>query len=784
MRSILTLLVLTFTFSFMMNAQTEMSIKWQKTYGGSRDDFTQSIQLTNDGGFIMAGFSWSNDGDVSGNHGEGDYWVVKTDHSGAVQWKKCYGGSWKEEAYYIQQTTDGGYIFTGLTESNDGDVTGFHGNQDCWVVKTDSLGNIQWEKCYGGSYYDYFKSIKQTTDGGYIFVGGTTSWDGDVTSYYGGYDYWVVKSDSLGVIQWQKSYGGSGDECAMNVQQTTDGGYIISGATESNVGDIFFNHGGYDFWVIKIDPSGFIQWQKTYGGSGEDIAFWGQQTNDGGYIFTGISASNDGDVTGNHGMHDFWVVKTDSLGEIQWQKSYGGSDEDYAWSIHQTLDDGYIITGKASSDDGDLTSNHGYEDYWVVKTDSLGVIQWQKSLGGSSYDEGFSIWQTNSNEYLFAGSSESNDGDVTSNYGWYDYWVGMLCYSDPVNISISDTTYCYSTMLSATGGFAKYLWNTGDSTQSIEVSAGGIYKVIGTNSSGCPSESVTTVPDPVQPYNGQQICMVTLDSLMGKNVIVIEKKLNVRTDSIHIYRMDNLSSLYKLVGCLGNNELSTFLDNEAIPAQQSYQYKISVKDSCGRESGLSAMHRTILLQANTGINHEVNLMWNPYEGFGYSTFGIYRSNAGGEFLLIANVPNTTYSFTDLTPPSGLNLYQIRVSKESPCVPIKSFYNHVSSNVITSSNLGIEENQNKSFTLHPNPASDYLILTVSEKLIGSIYKITDQTGRILVTGKITSETSNINISDLSRDIYTLILGEQNNIGSGELLKQIFSKKLAPVYEIGE
>jgi hypothetical protein len=304
------------------------------------------------------------------------------------------------------------------------------------------------------------------------------------------------------------------------------------------------------------------------------------------------------------------------------------------------------------------------------------------------------------------------------------------------------------------------LWNTGDTTQTIEIDTGGIYSVRAVNPSGCPSEKIITVPDPIQPYNGEQICMVTLDSLSGKNVIVIEKTLNVGTDSIHIYRMDNLNSLYKLIGSLGINEPGIFTDNEAIPAQQSYQYEISVKDTCGRESGLSTMHRTILLQANTGINHEVNLFWNPYEGFEYSTFEIYRSNTRGEFLLIANVPNTTYAFTDLTPPSGTNLYQVRVSKESPCVPTKSIYSHVSSNVITSSNIGIGENQEILFTVHPNPASDNLTVTVKAQLVGSIYTITDQTGRILLTGKLTSEVSGINISELSPGMYLFKLGDQN------------------------
>jgi hypothetical protein len=225
--------------------------------------------------------------------------------------------------------------------------------------------------------------------------------------------------------------------------------------------------------------------------------------------------------------------------------------------------------------------------------------------------------------------------------------------------------------------------------------------------------------------------------------------------------MDNASSLYQLIGTIGITELGIFTDNEAIPAQQSYQYKISVKDTCGKESELSGEHRTILLQANSGINHEVNLYWNPYEGFEYSNFEIYRkTETRGEFILIANVPNTTYAFTDLTPPSGTNFYQVRVSKDSPCVPTKSSYGEVRSNIITSSNIGIEENQGQLFTVYPNPANDIITVTVNAQLLGSVYLISDQAGRIFITGKIISEISMINISELSSGLYILKIGDKN------------------------
>ena len=645
-------------------AQNDIALQWQKNYGGSAGEIARSVQQTTDGGYIFAGTTVSIDSNIVGNHGLGDYWVVKTDPLGIVQWQKCYGGSSYEDAYCIKQTLDGGYIIAGTTFSNDGDVTGNHGATDIWIVKIDQLGILQWQKCYGGSNYEDIRSIQQTTDGGYIFAGWTDSWDGDITIHHGGDDVWVVKTDQNGQIQWQKCYGGTDNDGASGIQQTTDGGYIIIALTNSTNGDVTFNHGGDDYWLIKIDSFGLIQWQKCYGGSAEDDAYGGgQQTSDGGYILCGTSECNDGDVTGNHGGWDYWVVKTDHLGALQWQKCYGGTNFDEECSVQQTTGGGYILCGFSQSNDGDVTGNHGGQDYWVVKTNPSGTIIAERSCGGSSDEEALSCIQTINGTYVVAGYTTSTDGDVTNSHGSSDGWIVMLCNNDPLSISISDTSYCYSTMLTATAGFESYLWNTGATTQTIEVDSSDTYRVTATNLSGCPSENAITVPDHVQPYSGEQICMVTLDSVSGKNVIVIEKTLNVGTDSLHIYRLDNLSSLYKKIGALGINDPGIFTDNEAIPTQQSYQYKLSVKDTCGRESGLSTMHRTILLQANTGINHEVNLFWNPYEGFEYSTFEIYRSNTRGEFLLIANVPNTTYAFTDLTPPSGTNLYQVRVSKE-------------------------------------------------------------------------------------------------------------------------
>ena len=291
----------------------------------------------------------------------------------SIQWQKSLGGTEYDNAHCIQQTTDGGYIVAGITGSDDGDVTGNHGGGDVWVVKLKAAGDIQWQKTLGGASYEYANAIQQTADGGYILAGNSNSINGDVTGHHGSGDYWVVKINVDGDIQWQKSLGGTGLDLAYSVQQTTDGGYIVTGWSNSINGDVTGNHGNGDYWVVKINVDGDIQWQKSLGGSKTDIARSIQQTTDGGYVVVGTSSSYNGNVSGQHGIlyEDYWVVKLNANGGILWQKCLGGSYEDTARSIQQTADGGYIVAGYSTSDDGDVSGHHGdtifVYDAWIVK---------------------------------------------------------------------------------------------------------------------------------------------------------------------------------------------------------------------------------------------------------------------------------------------------------------------------------------------------------------------------------------------------------------------------------
>ncbi|WP_339700746.1 T9SS type A sorting domain-containing protein [uncultured Marixanthomonas sp.] len=412
---------------FFLWAQAD--IDWQISLGGSGDDTSYSIEKTADNGYIVAGRSDSTDGDVSENQGQFDYWVVKLNELGGLEWEKSYGGTQIESVNEIIQTLDGGYIMAGLSLSNDGDVTTNNGVFDYWIVKIDSSGTIEWEKSYGGSGLDIAASIDQTEDGGYIIAGQSGSNDGDVSENKGGNDYWIVKIDSSGTIEWEKSYGGSNGDSPTKIKQTSDGGYIVTGSSASNDGDVTGNNGDFDIWLIKIDDVGELEWEKSFGGTNADSSQDLQLTSDGGFIVSGyfqVIAPDD---------WNYLVLKIDSNGEMIWEKSLGGTSTENAFGIAPMGNDGWIVSGHSNSTDGDVSENFGGYDYWLVKLDENGEIDWEQNFGGSGDEQTYDIIEANDGGFVITGQSTSNDIDLTNNNGGIDIWVLKII---PEDLGLSD----------------------------------------------------------------------------------------------------------------------------------------------------------------------------------------------------------------------------------------------------------------------------------------------------------------------------------------------------------
>ena len=345
---------------------------WSKVFGGAGNDWAIGNNLqTSDGGYLISGYT--------GSFGAGgrDAWLVKTDAVGNMEWNITYGGPLDDGFADMVKTKDGGYALVGNTLSFGA------GNQDFWLVKVNSTGAMQWNQTYGGTAYDYSYAVFQTSDGGYALTGETNS------TGAGGLDFWLIKTDATGNMQWNKTYGGTGAETGTVVVQNSDGGYAITGRTAS------FGAGGNDIWLIKTDATGNMLWNKTYGGPGTQQGNSMVQTSDGGYAIFSPTPHLSGSG------QDVWLVKTDATGNMVWNKTYGGTGNEFAVYLIQTSDGGYALTGAQNS------FGAGGTDVFLIKTDASGNTMWNMTWGGPYNDEGYSMIQTSDGGYVIVGHTRS-----------------------------------------------------------------------------------------------------------------------------------------------------------------------------------------------------------------------------------------------------------------------------------------------------------------------------------------------------------------------------------------
>ncbi|MBC8173527.1 MAG: T9SS type A sorting domain-containing protein, partial [Chitinophagales bacterium] len=417
-----------------------------------------SIDLTHDGGYILGGYSSSNiSGDktenriaVSGLHN--DYWVVKLDSVGNIIWENTIGSGKNDELNSIQTTQDGGFILGGISNSNaNHDKTdALIAKEDYWAVKLDSLGNVEWDNALGGIDEDYLLTAFQLSDGGFI-LGGYSNSDNFMTSdkaedNLGSFDFWIVKLNSEGVIEWENTIGGEHLDYFESLIPVADG-FILGGHSRSAISSDKTQNpiGGfeYDYWIVKIDLEGNVIWDKTIGGTGEESFNSITATSDGGYMIGGTSVSPiSGDKTENNiGAEDFWIVKLDSLGDVEWDKTIGGTGYDILESIFQ-VEESFILAGYSDSDaSGNKSENSfGDDDFWVVRINALGEVEWDKTIGGTDDDRLLDAIKINDSEYILAGYSLSDASGLKTegNNGSWDYWVVKLS-PDPLSCSITST---------------------------------------------------------------------------------------------------------------------------------------------------------------------------------------------------------------------------------------------------------------------------------------------------------------------------------------------------------
>ncbi len=426
------------------------AIQWQKTIGSSGYDFLNSIGQTSDGGYILGGYSDGNISGFKSedNYGGDDYWIVKMNAVGVVEWENTVGGGNFDRFYSVEETPDEGFILGGQSLSGGGwgdKSESNKGGYDFWIVKLDENGVVEWDRSYGGTGNDQLYSAQPTADGGFILAGTSDSGiSGDKTEdRVGNSDFWVIKTDATGNIIWQNDIGGLMFDNVYSAYETADGGYILGGTSTSGIsGDkTEANFGGVDYWIVKLNASGTVVWNKTFGGTLSDYLYTVIPTADGGSIAAGLSDSG---LTGNktdntNGGNDYWIIKLDNSGNITWQNSIGGSGSDLSFvnAIAQTSDGGYALAAYSQSTiSGDKTeANTGSWDYWIMKLNSTGSIIWQTVLGGSGGDYANAISATADEGFIIGGYSYSNaSGEKTEDgFGDADYWVmkleGTGCYA-------------------------------------------------------------------------------------------------------------------------------------------------------------------------------------------------------------------------------------------------------------------------------------------------------------------------------------------------------------------
>jgi hypothetical protein len=354
---------------------------WSRTYGGQSNERARCVQQTSDGGFIIAGYT------SSFGAGYEDVYLLKTDRNGKEEWSKTFGGSDDDRAFAVEQTSDGGYIVAGGTRSFGA------GQDDVFLLRTDADGDQLWLRTFGGAEWDSARSVQQTSDGGFIVAGTTTSFGA------GFQDVYLIKTDNNGYHVWpMTTFGGTGIDWGNSVRQTSDGGYIVAGSTGS------FGAGSDDAYLIKVSQSGFKVWSKTFGGTANDSARSVRQTSDGGYILAGATTSF------GAGGADFYLIKTDGNGNEVGTRTFGGTSTESGYSVQQTSDGGFIVAGTTTS------FGAGQQDIYLVRIDPTGNEVWSRTFGGNNMDVAECVQKTSDGGYIVVGWTQSFGAGLSDVY--------------------------------------------------------------------------------------------------------------------------------------------------------------------------------------------------------------------------------------------------------------------------------------------------------------------------------------------------------------------------------
>lgn len=413
--------------------KSEPSLDFVVTYGGSSNEVANSVTKTFDGGYAIAGFTMSNDGDLSEkSSSDADFLILKYNQNDELLWSKIYGGSDDDRADKIIETNDNGFIVLGYTKSSDGNVTTGNGDRDIWVLKLNANGELLWEKTFGYNGRDIGTSVTTTIDNGLLICGelDVTASNGEGNTNaknqqrHAGGDFWAIKLNNNGELEWSRYFGGNFTDTPHSVIQNENGEYILAGTSDSNDVDISNNKGTYDFWVVKIDADGNLIWEKNFGGSEIDEARDIIKTNDNNYLIVGDTRSTDTDVSVNNGGADIWLIKIDTDGNLLSEKTFGGTNFDAARSL-KTNNLDYLVAGSSRSNNGNFV-NKGQNDAWLFSASTDNKILWEVFVGGSEIDFFYDAVQLQNGNFIAVGESTSSSDDIPENKGFSDILIAKI----------------------------------------------------------------------------------------------------------------------------------------------------------------------------------------------------------------------------------------------------------------------------------------------------------------------------------------------------------------------
>ncbi len=426
------------------NLLTAQDIEWQQVLGGVHSEYLYDVKATPDYGFLLIGSSFSEDSGNKAEKGQGDldYFLWKMDEAGKMEWQKTFGGSGSDYLYSASLTQEGGYILGGSSDSpksGDKQENGF-GNMDFWILKLDPAGEEEWQITLGGIGNDQLQSIQQTPDGGFIIGGSSDSSpikDSEGATIgnkseesKGSLDYWIIKLSASGELEWEKTFGGMFSDQLKSIL-IIEGGYLVGGTSNSIIsGNKSAKELGMnDYWVIKLDADGNQQWQRAYGGEGDESLAKILETENG-YLIAGSSNSSPlGRSGGASNGTDFWLVEIDKLGEVNWDNTYDIGQWDMLVNVTKSEDNTFLLGGYASTETlGKRTDNKGINDYVAIKINHRGEMLWSRNIGGNGTDQLKGLTQTRDGGYILAGNSDSKKSDDKdkASIGGNDYWVVKL----------------------------------------------------------------------------------------------------------------------------------------------------------------------------------------------------------------------------------------------------------------------------------------------------------------------------------------------------------------------